>query len=341
MLAYISRLPPLSDANRAQGPYALVLAPTRELAQQIESETNKFTKLLGYKCVSIVGGRAIEEQQFNMRDGAEIVIATPGRLKDCIERHVLVLGQCTYVVMDEADRMVSLGFEDVINFILDALPVSNLKPDSAEAEDGEKMSMVINAAEGDEAAGSTLALYRQTVRPHSLPLGYSSQLIVRLLQVMFSATMPAAVERLAKKYLRRPAIVTIGVAGQAVDTVEQRVEFVSGDEKKKYVLFFSFRSSKAAAHSRSLFARARLVEILNTGGFEPPMIVFVNQKKAADVLMKDLQRAHVSSPFPALLHSLGTFLTWVLSPVERNLSTLWKESRTTRSGPQLDSKRRM
>jgi ATP-dependent RNA helicase DDX23/PRP28 len=54
-------------------------------------------------------------------------------------------------------------------------------------------------------------------------------------QVMFSATMPPAVERLAKKYLRRPAIVTIGVAGQAVDTVEQRVEFVSGDDKKKYV----------------------------------------------------------------------------------------------------------
>ena len=89
MLAYISRLPPLSDENRSRGPYALVLAPTRELAQQIESETNKFTKLLGYKCVSIVGGRAIEEQQFNMRHGAEIVIATPGRLVDCLERSVL------------------------------------------------------------------------------------------------------------------------------------------------------------------------------------------------------------------------------------------------------------
>lgn len=52
-------------------------------------------------------------------------------------------------------------------------------------------------------------------------------------QVMFSATMPPAVERLAKKYLRRPAIVTIGVAGQAVDTVDQRVEFISNEEKKK------------------------------------------------------------------------------------------------------------
>lgn len=165
MLSYIARLPPLSDENRSKGPYALVLAPTRELAQQIESETNKFCRVLGYKCVSIVGGKAIEDQQLSMRDGAEIVIATPGRLKDCIERSVLVLSQCTYVVMDEADRMVSLGFEDVLNFILDSLPVSNLKPDSAEAEDAEKMTMTLSAPQGQEGEVlPSLALYRQTVR---------------------------------------------------------------------------------------------------------------------------------------------------------------------------------
>jgi ATP-dependent RNA helicase DDX23/PRP28 len=173
MLSYIARLPPLDDTNRTRGPYAIVLAPTRELAQQIESETNKFCRVLGYRCVSIVGGKAIEEQQFNMRDGAEIVIATPGRLKDCIERSVLVLAQCTYVVMDEADRMVSLGFEEVINFILDSLPVNNLKPDTEDAVDEEKMTMTLKPAESDDTMGeSTVALYRQTVRPS--PLSFSS-----------------------------------------------------------------------------------------------------------------------------------------------------------------------
>ncbi|GAA5823155.1 hypothetical protein JCM3770_005563 [Rhodotorula araucariae] len=250
MLSYIARLPPFTEENRMKGPYALVLAPTRELAQQIEAEVNKLCRVLGYRCVSIVGGKAIEEQQFSMREGAEIVIATPGRLKDCIERSVLVLAQCTYVVMDEADRMVSLGFEEVINFILDSLPVSNLKPDTAEAEDAEKMTMTLSAPQGEEATvPPELMLYRQTV--------------------MFSATMPPAVERLAKKFLRRPAVVTIGVAGQAVDTVDQRVELINSEEKKK----------------------SRLLEILNNGGFEPPMIVFVNQKKGADVLQKDLQRS--------------------------------------------------
>ncbi|KAA1098760.1 mRNA splicing protein prp28 [Puccinia graminis f. sp. tritici] len=256
MLTYIGKLPPLTDDNRHLGPYALILAPTRELAQQIEVETNKFALRLGYRCVSIVGGKAMEEQALNMRDGAEIIIATPGRLKDCIERHVLVLGQCTYVVMDEADRMINLGFEEVVNFILDQLPLSNLKPDTEEAEDSSKMTSFVGGVEGFDLTGAK-GLYRQTV--------------------MFSATMPPAVERLAKKYLRRPAVVTIGVAGQAVDTVDQQVEFLPNEDKK----------------------RGRLLEVLNQG-HTPPIIVFVNQKKTADQLAKDISRAGWST---TTLHS--------------------------------------
>ena len=56
MLAFISKLPPFTDDNRHLGPYSLILAPTRELAQQIESETRKFASQLGFTCVSIVGG---------------------------------------------------------------------------------------------------------------------------------------------------------------------------------------------------------------------------------------------------------------------------------------------
>lgn len=159
MLDYIGRLPPMTDDNRHLGPYALVMAPTRELAQQIESESAKFSAALGYRSVSIVGGKSIEEQQQQLENGCEIIIATPGRLKDIIERHILVLGQCTYVIMDEADRMVDLGFEAVINFILDALPLSNLKPDTEEAENGAAMTQQIVGPDGQPT------LYRQTVRP--------------------------------------------------------------------------------------------------------------------------------------------------------------------------------
>lgn len=166
MLSYIGKLPPLTDENRHLGPYALILAPTRELAQQIEVEASKFATRLGYRCVSIVGGKQMEEQALALRDGAEIIIATPGRLKDCIERHVLVLAQCTYVVMDEADRMINLGFEEVVNFLLDQLPLSNQKPDTAEAEDSEKMTSFVGGVQGVDKSGAA-GLYRQTVRPRS------------------------------------------------------------------------------------------------------------------------------------------------------------------------------
>lgn len=156
----------------------------------------------------------MEEQQFNLREGVHIVIATPGRLKDVIDRHVLVLSQCTYVVMDEADRMVHLGFEVDLTFILDALPSDILH--------------------GEEHISDSMDLDE-----------YPSKKARTRVTTLFSATMPPAVERLAKKYLRRAAVITIGEAGRAVDTVEQKVEFANGDEKKKsvgYCALFSITS---------------------------------------------------------------------------------------------------
>lgn len=237
LLVYISGLPMLDEYNKADGPYALILAPTRELAQQIESEAKKFATPLGFTCVSIVGGHSLEEQAFNLRNGAEIIVATPGRLVDCIERRLLVLQQCCYIIMDEADRMIDLGFEESLNKILDALPVSNEKPDTEEAENAQLMSQYLSKGR-----------YRQTM--------------------MYTATMPPLVEKIAKKYLRRPAIVTIGNAGEAVDTVEQRVEFINGEDKRK----------------------KRLGEILNSNQFAPPIIVFVNIKRNCDTVARDIKR---------------------------------------------------
>jgi ATP-dependent RNA helicase DDX23/PRP28 len=111
MLTYISKLPPMTEEIEAEGPYAVVMAPTRELVQQIEDETVKFARFLDIRVVSIVGGQSIEEQGFKLRQGCEIVIATPGRLLDCLERRYAVLNQCNYVVLDEADRMIDMGFE--------------------------------------------------------------------------------------------------------------------------------------------------------------------------------------------------------------------------------------
>ena len=76
-----------------------------------QEETTKLAQFTDYRMVSVVGGQNIEEQGFKLRKGCEIVLATPGRLLDCLEKAYAVLNQCNYVVLDEADRMIDMGFE--------------------------------------------------------------------------------------------------------------------------------------------------------------------------------------------------------------------------------------
>ncbi|KAJ1362480.1 DEAD (Asp-Glu-Ala-Asp) box polypeptide 23, variant 2 [Parelaphostrongylus tenuis] len=211
LLVWITGLPKLErQEHYDQGPYAVILAPTRELAQQIEEETNKFGELLKIRTVSVIGGASREDQGMKLRMGVEVVIATPGRLLDVLENRYLLLNQCSYVILDEADRMLDMGFEPEV---------------------------------------------QKTV--------------------MFTATMSPAIERLARAYLRRPAVVHIGSAGRPTERVEQIVYMLSEDKKKK-----------------------KLVEVLEEH-FEPPIIIFVNQKKGADLLAKGLSKLNFN---PVVLH---------------------------------------
>lgn len=101
-----------------EGPIALVLAPTRELAQQIQNVANEF----GLKCkisnTCIFGGAPKANQMRDLAKGVDICIATPGRLIDFLERNVTNLKRCTYLVLDEADRMLDMGFEPQIKKIM-------------------------------------------------------------------------------------------------------------------------------------------------------------------------------------------------------------------------------
>lgn len=135
-----------------------------------------------------------------------------------------------------------MGFEPEVQQILEYMPVTNLKPDTEEAEDATKLLANYN----------TKKKYRQTV--------------------MFTATMPPAVERLARSYLRRPAVVYIGSAGRPTERTEQIVHILSGEQEK----------------------RRKLMEYLSRG-VEPPVIIFVNQKKGADVLAKSLEKLGYSA----------------------------------------------
>ncbi len=115
----------LGDAerfDRPAAPLALVIAPTRELAMQVQGELAWLYQQTGARMASCVGGMDSRAEQRVLAGGCHIVVGTPGRLRDHLERGRLDLGSLRVVVLDEADEMLDLGFREDLEFILDATP---------------------------------------------------------------------------------------------------------------------------------------------------------------------------------------------------------------------------
>ena len=115
----------LGDAERLPHtilPLVLVIAPTRELALQVHAELTWLYEQAGGRVVSCVGGMDARREQRLLAAGCHIVVGTPGRLQDHINRGALKLAECEAVVLDEADEMLDLGFKDELEFILSAAP---------------------------------------------------------------------------------------------------------------------------------------------------------------------------------------------------------------------------
>ncbi|KAL0436624.1 UNVERIFIED_CONTAM: ATP-dependent RNA helicase DBP2 [Sesamum radiatum] len=119
MIQHCLAQPPI---QRGDGPLALVLAPTRELAQQIEKEVKAFSRSLDYfKTAIVVGGTNMAEQRSELRAGVHIVVATPGRFIDHLQQGNTSLSRISFVVLDEADRMLDMGFEPQIREVMQNL----------------------------------------------------------------------------------------------------------------------------------------------------------------------------------------------------------------------------
>lgn len=115
----------LVDA-KANHPQALVVCPTRELCMQITKDLYNFSsKKKSIKTVAVYGGASIGEQIRDLKKGTHIVVATPGRLIDLIERKAINLNNISYIVLDEADEMLNMGFREDIEFILGNTPNRN------------------------------------------------------------------------------------------------------------------------------------------------------------------------------------------------------------------------
>ncbi|XP_078576632.1 putative ATP-dependent RNA helicase DDX46 isoform X6 [Branchiostoma floridae x Branchiostoma japonicum] len=124
MFRHILDQRPLEDT---EGPIGVIMTPTRELALQITKECKKFTRHMNLKVVCVYGGTGISEQIAELKRGAEIIICTPGRMIDMLAANngrVTNLRRCTYLVLDEADRMFDMGFEPQVMHI-----VNSVRPD--------------------------------------------------------------------------------------------------------------------------------------------------------------------------------------------------------------------
>lgn len=124
MIRMIRDQKPIGEGD---GPIGLVIAPTRELVLQIYKETKAFAKVCGLTVVAIYGGVNVQDQLPQLKRGCEIVVCTPGRMRDVLalsNGKITNLRRVSYVVLDEADRILDMGFEPQIKVML-----QNCRPD--------------------------------------------------------------------------------------------------------------------------------------------------------------------------------------------------------------------
>jgi ATP-dependent RNA helicase DeaD len=164
------------DANN-RNTQALILSPTRELCLQITNEIKLYSKYeKGLNVVAVYGGASISEQARDIKRGAQIIVATPGRMQDMINRGLVNISQINFCILDEADEMLNMGFYEDIVSILSTTP-------------DEKNTW------------------------------------------LFSATMPAEVSRIAKKFMHDPVEITVGAKNSGSATVSHEFYLVNARDR--------------------------------------------------------------------------------------------------------------
>jgi len=212
----LDRLSRPTTAKKARKIRCLVLAPTRELAEQIAESFQAYGKHAGLRGVTIYGGVNQNPQVRTLKRGVDICVATPGRLLDLMNQGHVDLGGIETLVLDEADRMLDMGFIPDIRRVIAAMPTD-----------------------------------RQTL--------------------MFSATVPPAIRKLAADLLRDPEVITLAAESSTADRVRQSVCHVRRPDKMSVLTHY--------------------IEHLPM----PKTIVFTRTKHGADKVTKQLKRAGVAS----------------------------------------------
>lgn len=216
----------LPRGMRTVFPIALILSPTRELSMQIHEEAKKFSYQTGLRVVVAYGGAPIKQQLQELERGVHILVATPGRLSDLLERARVSLSQVRYLALDEADRMLDMGFEPQIRKIVEQMDMP--RP-------GERQTM------------------------------------------LFSATFPREIQRLAADFLSSYIFLAVGRVGSSTDLIVQKVQYVPDSDKRSVLMDLIHSLNQQNG-------------IQGVQGKQPLTLVFVETKRGADALEDWLRR---------------------------------------------------
>lgn len=231
----------LSETNADLGIRVLIVAPTRELTLQIETAYRQIALKTSPRCVAVIGGANMQRQRDALRRGAGVVIATPGRLLDHVDRGSLDLSRVEVLVLDEADRMLDMGFWPSIRRVLAKLPTA-----------------------------------RQTL--------------------LFSATMSASIETVARSTMRDPKVLEVNKRGRAATTVAQFAYPVAAESKTALLLELLEKEQepfeRVLVFTRTRRGAERLSHILNARDHSVNRIHADRTQPQREAALRDFKRGH-------------------------------------------------
>lgn len=205
-------IPILNKLMHDHSSQALIIAPTRELALQIEGQCKLLAKNSGLSGALIIGGLPMGRQVSALKNGANIVIGTPGRLKDHVKQGNLNLGKCAVVVLDEVDRMLDMGFINDVRFLLDLLPdirqsfffSATLGPEiNTLIQTFAKDPVTINVKAGETSDNVHQDVIAYETKPQRLDLLHDVLLRSDVKKTLIFCEMKYGAERLTKELIAR------------------------------------------------------------------------------------------------------------------------------------------
>jgi ATP-dependent RNA helicase DeaD len=235
-------IPILQRAEKGLSTQAIILVPTRELAVQVDSEIQRLGQYTPIRSVGVFGGQKIMAQMKFLRHGPEILVGTPGRVIDLLDRRIIGFRNIRFVVLDEVDRMLDIGFRDDIRNILTRVKGVRGAPPQGAAD-----------TPADSAAGPAVVSGHQTI--------------------FVSATISPEIERLARQYMREP-IEKVTAAGAddkpMVSEVEQYYFPVDIWDKYRLLRMLLERESPdlAIVFTRTKRGAEKLAKRLHADGIE-------------------------------------------------------------------------